>query len=142
LRYQWPLRGFGEGTAHFRLYGPNGFYREFVTDPKADVPEIVFAYEKERNNGRLTGNVVLRINNSTSRPVTILVTDHAYKVNTFEKAVNAQSVSQLVVKLDKSSGWYDFSVAIKGGGKFRKRYAGRVETGKETITDPFMGRVI
>jgi phospholipase C len=30
-------------------------------------------------------------------------------------------------------------VKIKGNNLFEKRYAGRVETGKESFTDPMMG---
>jgi phospholipase C len=40
----------------------------------------------------------------------------------------------------KSFGWYDFSVSIKENPSFMKRFAGRVETGKESVSDPFMGK--
>ncbi len=35
----------------------------------------------------------------------------------------------------------DFSVFVKGYSQFERRYAGHVETGKASYTDPFMGRV-
>jgi len=47
-----------------------------------------------------------------------------------------------VLNLGKSSGWYDFTVKVSGADNFEKRFAGRVETGKESITDPYMGRVV
>jgi phospholipase C len=46
------------------------------------------------------------------------------------------------LNLKPSYGWYDFSIAVKGNPYFSRRFAGRVETGKETFTDPFMGRMI
>ena len=47
-----------------------------------------------------------------------------------------------IIDLNKSSGWYDFTVKITGHDIFERRYAGRVETGKPGISDPAMGRVI
>jgi phospholipase C len=48
------------------------------------------------------------------------------------------------VPLDQSKtfGWYDVSIRIKGNNTLERRYAGKVETGKETFTDPMMGRVV
>ena len=36
--------------------------------------------------------------------------------------------------------WYDFSVGLAGDGRYAKRYAGRVETGQWSTSDPAMGR--
>ncbi len=38
-----------------------------------------------------------------------------------------------------NGGWYDYSILVDGAGSFEKRYAGRVETGKESTSDPAMG---
>jgi phospholipase C len=48
----------------------------------------------------------------------------------------------MVLDLIKTYGWYDFTVKVKGNDSFEKRYAGRVETGKESFTDPMMGGVV
>jgi len=34
-------------------------------------------------------------------------------------------------------GWYDFTLAGPGG--LTRRFAGRVETGKDSVSDPAMG---
>lgn len=47
-----------------------------------------------------------------------------------------------VIDTGKTFGWYDFTVKQKGNNVFERRYAGRVEIGKPTKTDPFMGRVL
>ena len=47
-----------------------------------------------------------------------------------------------MLNLNKSFYWYDISVKIKGNDIFEKRYAGRVETGRESKSDPAMGMVI
>lgn len=38
-------------------------------------------------------------------------------------------------------GWYDFTVQVKGYPEFTRRFAGRVETGRESVTDPVMGNI-
>ena len=40
-----------------------------------------------------------------------------------------------------SKGQYDFKLTIKGETNFIKHYAGHVETGEDSIIDPFMGGI-
>lgn len=40
--------------------------------------------------------------------------------------------------LKDSGNWYDFSIGIKGNSGYLRRFAGRVETSKHTISDPAM----
>ena len=47
----------------------------------------------------------------------------------------------LTVNAGGSYGWYDFSVQIDGIKNFERRFSGRVETGKPSKSDPYMGRV-
>ena len=47
----------------------------------------------------------------------------------------------VLLNLKASFGWYDFSVKIEGFEPFEQRFAGRVETGKESFSDPLMGRL-
>ncbi len=68
------------------------------------------------------------------------ITDNAYKNKPVFKKI--QSEETIVLNLHSSYGWYDFSVAGKGHPHFSKRFAGKVETGKETFTDPLMGKAI
>jgi phospholipase C len=72
----------------------------------------------------------------------IEVVDNAYKTNHHKKLLAAAGTGMLIIDLKNSCGWYDFTVKINGSDKFTRRYAGRVETGKPSITDPFMGRAI
>jgi phospholipase C len=48
----------------------------------------------------------------------------------------------VVVDNAKSHHWYDVSVEVKGVAGFAERFAGRVETGAATMTDPLMGGII
>ncbi|HRQ52502.1 MAG TPA: hypothetical protein PLR74_18280, partial [Agriterribacter sp.] len=60
---------------------------------------------------------------------------------TIKKTLIRAASENVVLNLKSSHGWYDFSIKAAGFDDFEKRYAGRVETGKESITDPFMGKV-
>jgi phospholipase C len=43
------------------------------------------------------------------------------------------------IDLKKSFQWYDFTVTVNNHATFAKRYAGKVETGREGVSDPAMG---
>jgi phospholipase C len=46
--------------------------------------------------------------------------------------------NSLVLRLNRSHQWYDFSVTIAGVDRYLRPYAGRVETGKAGFSDPAM----
>jgi len=49
--------------------------------------------------------------------------------------------TSVVLNLSKQHGWYDF-VVKETGAKAESHYAGRVETGRSSFSDPLMGNVI
>ncbi|MCC6288965.1 MAG: phospholipase C, phosphocholine-specific [Chitinophagaceae bacterium] len=128
---------------HLQVYGPNGFFREFkgtVNDPLLD---ILCEYESApANKKNLTGKIALRLKNNSKQSLNIEVPDNAYKGKAQTKIVSAGSQATISIDTSKHKGWYDFSVKVKGNNDFEKRYAGRVETGKASISDPVMGRVV
>jgi phospholipase C len=143
----WPMDAFENDQYHLRVYGPNGFFREFTGDAVDPLIEVLCEYEtKSGSKNKLTGNIALKLLNSGDRPYTVEITDNGYKTQaiekTLEKAGTTADRSIVVLNLSKSFGWYDFSVKVTGGGSFEKRYAGRVETGKHSYSDPFMGRMV
>jgi phospholipase C len=150
----WPLSDFENGIYHLQVYGPNGFFNEFIGDQN-DLLGIDVFYEYERVPKRrdlATGNVLLKLANTIfkpadgPRPVEFEIIDNAYKapVQKISLPSNYQIIKHQYFPIDtaKSFGWYDFSVKIKGNPVFERRYAGRVETGKPGKTDPFMGRMM
>jgi phospholipase C len=139
LTDSWPLASFENGLYHLRVYGPNGFYREFIGNDNDPLADVECGYE--RKGKAFTGNVSLQLKNPGKTPVTIEIIDHAYKSGDHKKTLAAGVTSSLVLDLSKSFGWYDFSVRIAGNTAFERRYAGHVENGKSTFSDPAMGRV-
>ncbi|GAA4092825.1 phosphocholine-specific phospholipase C [Mucilaginibacter panaciglaebae] len=139
----WPVNEFENSDYHLRLYGPNGFYREFKGSHADPEIETQLEYQRNRLNKKvLTGNVELYVKNLSKGQHIVTITDNAYKTGTQKKTVLPQSQSSFIVYLTKSMGWYDFTLKVSGANGFEKRFAGRVETGKAGYTDPFMGRVV
>ncbi|HRI19576.1 MAG TPA: phospholipase C, phosphocholine-specific [Panacibacter sp.] len=137
LKDSWQLTG---NAYHLELYGPNGFYRMF-TGTAQDPPLLVYCmYETDGN--ALTGNILAAFNNTGNAPCSIELTDNAYKSEKQIKNIAANQQDTLYIPLGKSFGWYDFTITIQGHTSFQKRYAGRVETGKHSFTDPYMGQVV
>jgi phospholipase C len=142
LSYQWPVASFGQQQYHLRLHGPNGFYRAFTGNSNDPAVAIEVTYERNLLTRKLTGNVVINIKNQdTARAVTLSVTDHAYTKKISSKELAKGAATSLVLDLQSSFGWYDFSIKVNGAEQFEQRFAGRVETGKESFSDPFMGKV-
>jgi phospholipase C len=141
----WQLDDFENSRYHLCVYGPNGFFREFAGT--SDDPEVAITcvYEANPQNPKqLSGNIVVRFNNTGKRSYVFEITDNAYKMPSQTITVDAtpnKAKQAVTIHLAKSFGWYDFSIKIKGNNVFEKRYAGHVETGKAGKTDPFMGRV-
>ena len=143
LSENWKLSAFKDSNYHLRLYGPNGFFREFGGSAKDPDIQVSCEYETNAlNKNQLTGNVVLNVTNAGKRDYNIEITDNAYKEQAVTKKINASGKERIVLDLSKSFGWYDISVRVANNNAFIKRYAGKVETGKETHTDPYMGRSV
>lgn len=144
LTDDFPLSDFEGSHYHLRAYGPNGFFREFLGDREDPALDVACAYEPARLlKSGLSGNVKLLIRNTgQTGPVSVRISDHAYGNDAVTRTVAADSTTELVLDLKKSAGWYDFSVTVDGAKGYERRYAGHVETGKESITDPHMGRAL
>ncbi len=142
LTDQWPLNEFENNHYHLRVYGPNGFYREFKGNMQDPHVEIACEYQHSLTDSKkLTGNIELHLHNPDSKAYTVTITDHGYKTNNHTKVLASGTHLVLPLTLADSFGWYDFSIKINGAASYEKRYAGRVETGKSSFTDPQMGNV-
>jgi len=135
------LSDFENGNYDIQVYGPNGFYRAFKGN--IEEPSIVSFCNYELHNNKLTGNIEIKIDNSSSsKPQTIQVTDNAYGKKTIQRHITAASFATIVLNTQKDNGWYDFSIKTNSNTAFERRCAGRTETGRHSITDPFMGRKV
>ena len=73
--------------------------------------------------------------------MTVEVTDNSYKTGTKTVQIAASSEASVVLDLSKQHGWYDFTVK-QVGSKAESHFAGRVETGRSSYSDPLMGDIV
>lgn len=130
------LNEFVDGKCCVEVHAPNGFYRSFcgASDVHAELAYV-------SKTGKLTGDAVLHLRNADSKPVEVSVVDNAYGSAEQKKSVAANGVALVRLNLQKSHGWYDFMVKAKGSDA-ESRFAGRVDTGVPSVTDPAMGGVV
>ncbi|MBS1597867.1 MAG: phospholipase C, phosphocholine-specific [Bacteroidetes bacterium] len=142
LTDSWPLDHFENEMYHLRVYGPNGFFREFKGN--ANDPLInIFCINHRDGKNKLTGNIEVQLfNEDNPTRYNVEIEDNSYKSGTRTQILNnsgsSGSHASIVIDLNKSYGWYDFTVRVTGNKVFEKRYAGRVEIGKASYSDPAM----
>jgi phospholipase C len=44
--------------------------------------------------------------------------------------------------LKRTSGWYDLAIAVEGDSQFEYRFAGHIEDGEDSVSDPLMGGLV
>jgi phospholipase C len=141
LQDEWTLNDFDNGQYHFRVYGPNGFYREFMGN--RNNPQVTIKCQPERGRfNKLTGNVTVQVTNHDSKPHTLVLTDNSYSNPSQSKTVLPGATIIFAAKLERSFNWYDLSIKLHSHPDFEERFAGRVETGAVTKTDPLMGGAV
>lgn len=142
LQANWPLENFENESYHLRVYGPNGFYREYTGDKNDPALLVSFAYEKMNHSPqKFSGNVILILENTGDKNLPIEIVDNSYKNPRQSFELAAAEKKEIVLDLSKSYNWYDTSIKLQGKDLFEKRFAGRAETGAPGKSDPFMGRV-
>jgi phospholipase C len=131
LQDEWHLDDFLNKQYHLQVYGPNGFYRTFKGNDND--PDLQFSLSQNKNGAQL------RCVNNSSENYTVTIKDNAYKSDTILRKVPGHANSIFIsIPLDKSGTWYDFTLTVSGNTLMEKRYAGHIETGKESISDPAM----
>jgi len=138
LHEEFPLSRFPDDRYAIDVHGPNGFYRSFTGDPQAPAVQVHTAYEQR--GPQLTGNLQVHLRNTGQHPLTIELQDNSYKTAAATRTILAGHEASITIDLQKNHGWYDFTVK-SAGAKSESRYAGRVETGRPSFTDPLMGGV-
>jgi phospholipase C len=139
MRVPIPLTTFKDGIYEIDVHGPNGFYRSFSGDRHDTAMNVTLDYEGR--GGELTGNAQIRLANPGAAAQNVRITDNSYKTGVQRNDVAARGERIILVDSAKSHGWYDFTVEVEGS-TARKRYAGRVETGRPSFSDPLMGGMV
>ena len=136
---------FSEGTQNggydLSVYGPNGFLNQFKgsllnADNTAAQPEALVCYDVEN------GDLQLTLTNTGKSACTLRVTN-AYDTNdvrTFNLGAGANIVDYWALGL--SARWYDVRITMvsnDANNTFLRRFAGHLETGIHSLSDPHIG---
>jgi phospholipase C len=134
-----PLSAFANGHYSIAVHGPNGFYRLFKGDPYSHAIQVQVTYEQK--GAALTGNVEIFLHNPSPQLLKVTVRDNSYGTGTTSRTIATAHDTSVVLNLQQSHGWYDFTVETEGF-QSEARFAGRVETGHSSFSDPLMGGLV
>ncbi|WP_398500252.1 phosphocholine-specific phospholipase C [Variovorax sp.] len=122
------------------VLGPNGYHRHFKGDLSrlraggTAIPEVRVCYDIAN------GNVYLEMLNAGQAAAKFTVRAKAYRDDgPWSASVAGGAKAELHWDLASSGAWYDFVVSCDADASWQRRFAGRVETGKHSVSDPAMG---
>lgn len=141
LSHQLLISNFEAARYNLMVRAANGFYRQFMGD--AHDPDLLISCNYEPSGllkQQLSGNLVLFLENTGSKTISLdLIQDVYTPKNKTSITLKTNEKRNVVLNLQKSSGWYDFKIS---SGDFLRHYAGHTENGNESITDPYMGGML
>jgi phospholipase C len=143
LSHAWPLEDFEAGKYHLYVYGPNGFFRDFRGT--ADDPSLTVKFRPARRGRAASGDAELQLANlDPQRPLIVAVEDLAYgnrqRVVNLGPAGSGHANANITIALTPSFGWHDLRIRVQDAPHFEQRFAGHIENGMESFSDPAMGR--
>ena len=121
------------------MLGPNGFHRHFTGN-------ALHAFATARPNPEVhvegnprSGDLLVRFSNGGNGAARFSIEMNRYvsaRAETYNVVERSENVIRL--SLERSKFWYDFTVRVANQPGFTRRYAGRLETGEPSISDPAM----
>jgi phospholipase C len=125
-----PGPGKNDGLYDLTIFGPNGFFRHLRGSGPALV-EAETRYENKRER------IILTLRNDGPTSIEVEVFANAYghpelRRYTLPPGGRQEDCRQLTA----SGHWYDLSVMTSSDARYLRRFAGHVETGAASITDP------
>ncbi|HFX6307276.1 TPA: phosphocholine-specific phospholipase C [Acinetobacter baumannii] len=120
------------------VLGLNGFHRAFKgnlsqANQTQALPEIRVCVEE------CDANLYLKVRHDGNKSVKLNVKANAYLPNKTWMIETNSSEKELVWDMSEFGGWYDFTVTLAEDATFSRRFAGRIETQEDSISDPYMG---
>jgi len=124
-----------DGLYDLTISGPNGFFRHLRGSGPASL-EAEARYEPK------TGQMILTLRNDGPVPIDVQVLANAYGPPELRHYSLPPGGRQEDYRpLTNSGHWYDISVISSSEARYLRRFAGHVETGVASITDPAIAAV-
>lgn len=120
-----------DGIYDLEVYGPNGYFQKYTGNINADEPQVKLEHHHKK------GKLIIEIDNNTAATLELILSSNAYGYTKNEPlTVRAGRSVKKQLQLESSGFWYDFTLATNAG--YTHRFAGRLETGKHSTSDPAM----
>ncbi|EAZ80923.1 phosphocholine-specific phospholipase C [Algoriphagus machipongonensis] len=132
LEYTWPISDFEGNEYHLRVYGPNGFYREFKGKPTSAILEANM--QPVKMGGSISRTAHLKLTSHLA-PYSIQILENNYRKGNYSLSLSTGKPIIKELDFEASHGWYDFTVKADG---LEWTFAGRMENGEESISDPLL----
>jgi phospholipase C len=116
------------------VYGPNGFFRSFKGGSQASL-DVEASYDERHNE------IILEVSNLGSERADVTASD-GYTSRVTTLSLNPGTTGTLQWSLARTHGWYDLVITVGADSQFDYRYAGHLENGDDSISDPAMGGLI
>ena len=128
LSASWPLVSSGYDLW---VLGPNGFHRQFrgAADPGLMVTTVF---------DRKALKLIITLRNAGPAPLSVRAVANAYKHKPWAVTVAPGAKVSNTWALTSSKGWHDLSLTLADHPGWLRRLAGRLETGRDSVTDPAM----
>lgn len=138
----WPLDDFASRRYALRVFGPNGFMREFQGQQQHQIEAQILNMDSHSRVADQSPVLKLTLSNTSSQTQTLLVTDTFYGAPEQSVQLAALSSQTLYLNLENSFGWYDLQVRLAGDKIYLRRFAGHLETGRPSRSDPANGKFV
>jgi phospholipase C len=130
----WPLDAMKDGRK-LSVFGPNGYLAEFACDPVSfsdgnASPEVTLRYDASDKAVHAT------LRNPGNAPCKLKIANSYASETVREHLLSAGAQVEDRWETTASNGWFDISVTQEGAPKFLRRFAGHVENGKPSTSDP------
>lgn len=141
LKDEWAAMADDAGRYDLWILGPNGFHRHIKGDLGALRSRGAAAPEVAARCDRGDGRIALTLRNDGQSPCHFRLThNRAYgRSRPLELILSGGRSQTRGWQAGHNGNWYDILVVCDEDPTFERRFAGRVETGEHTISDPAMG---
>lgn len=130
----WSIDAGDAGSYEISVHGPNGFFRSYggaINDATPNM-RVKATYDVHRLH------IMLQITNSGEFPRSFSIHD-AYSKTTQQLSSKPGAISDHSYDLTNSHGWYDLTLTSEANASFRQQFAGHLENGQPSMSDPAMG---
>ncbi|HEX4414138.1 MAG TPA: phospholipase C, phosphocholine-specific [Lacipirellulaceae bacterium] len=135
----WPITEFQNGAYELSVYGPNGFFRNFIGQSSEPQLETTCDYAPHNANRQQPQAIAIHVaNRDPSKAFKVELIDNAYGTSAQDRILAPQQYVTIVCDVTKSSGWYDLSLRVADNETYSFTFAGHVEVGASSISDPAM----